>query len=247
MMPKGVYVRTKPIWNKGLTKETDKRVAKYIEKRSKNENWKKAISETHKKLGTKPSSRKGFHHTEEVKRKCGIKPPDFSERMKLSYQNKPQLRELRRQQNPWSFHTNQKEVELHKQRIKEARLKQVIPEQNTSIERFIHSVLTKANIEFQAHVPIYPYQVDVLIRPSLVIEGKGCYWHGCKECGYYSEEITKYDQKRERYLTSLGYKVLSIWEHEIRNNPEIVKNKILAWTMRYAEKLGKEVHQVVIE
>lgn len=30
-MPSGVYKRTKSAWNKGLTKETDERVAKNIE------------------------------------------------------------------------------------------------------------------------------------------------------------------------------------------------------------------------
>jgi len=48
-MPTGVYIRTKPGWNKGLTKETDKRVAKQSEAlkgRNRSEKTKNKISKT---------------------------------------------------------------------------------------------------------------------------------------------------------------------------------------------------------
>ena len=34
-MPSGVYKRTNPVWNKGLTKETDERIEKSIVNRKK--------------------------------------------------------------------------------------------------------------------------------------------------------------------------------------------------------------------
>lgn len=43
-MPSGVYKRTKPVWNKGLTKETDERVAKYIDNGRKTLNEKYGVN-----------------------------------------------------------------------------------------------------------------------------------------------------------------------------------------------------------
>ena len=75
-MPTGVYVRTKEIWNKGLTKETDERVRKVSEK-----------------LKGKPSGMKDKHQSEKVKERIrefnkgkvgyykGKKRPEHSEMM----------------------------------------------------------------------------------------------------------------------------------------------------------------------
>jgi len=208
--------RSHTAWNKGLTKEFDSRVKKYIENRKLNIetcetcerkfNGKSALKLhiLYKHNGGKPSlGFKGKHHTENAKKRCGVKPDDFSQRMIESYKRNPELIELRRKQNPWSFHKTEGEIELHKDRLRKARLNQIFPERNTNVEKFIRQVLEEIGADFEEQVSIYPYQVDFFVDERLIIAGYGCYWHACKCCGFdygtSSEKIICYDQKRIKY------------------------------------------------
>ena len=77
-------------------------------------------------------------------------------------------------------------------------------------------------------------QPDIIGKPDfyfpdkkLVIFIDGCFWHGCPKCGhipktnteYWREKITrnkKRDKSTTRKLRYRNYKVIRIWEHELK-------------------------------
>jgi very-short-patch-repair endonuclease len=89
-----------------------------------------------------------------------------------------------------------------------------LPVKDTTIEIKIQSFLKQSNIDFFTHQFIteikHGYQCDILI-PSLnmVIECDGDYWHKYPTG-------TENDKIRTKELLEKGFKVLRLWEHEIR-------------------------------
>jgi G:T-mismatch repair DNA endonuclease (very short patch repair protein) len=67
---------------------------------------------------------------------------------------------------------------------------------------------------------------------KLAIEVQGCYWHNCSKCysngkGYKGN--IGHDRDKRLVYSEFGWRVINIWEHELKNkNLEIkLKNKIL--------------------
>ena len=99
-------------------------------------------------------------------------------------------------------------------KIKKAREKQIFPIKDSSIEIKIQNFLKELKIEFFTHQRInikHSYQCDILIPSmNLVIECDGMYWHKYPT----GKEI---DHIRTKELISKGFKVLRLWEFEIKN------------------------------
>ncbi len=97
---------------------------------------------------------------------------------------------------------------------KKHRPKQIIPTKDTSIEVKIQNFLKQLGIEFFTHQYIkeieHGYQCDILIPSmNLVIECDGDYWHKYP----IGNDI---DHIRTSELLSKGFKVLRLWENEIK-------------------------------
>lgn len=69
----------------------------------------------------------------------------------------------------------------------------------------------------------------VLTRHRLAIFVDGCFWHGCGQHGSMPKTNTKFwrtkitkntqrDRRVDRSLRRLGWRVLRIWEHELRDD-----------------------------
>lgn len=116
--------------------------------------------------------------------------------------------------------------------IREKRLKQIIPYKDTRPERMVQIALSLESIKFEKHKAITG-QPDIFIEPNLCIFIDGCYWHGCTECKPYENLSEKQknrivsDMKTNHKLTSMGYFVLRIPEHEIVKNNANSINKIM--------------------
>lgn len=105
--------------------------------------------------------------------------------------------------------------ESARSKIKEARMKQILPVKNTSIEIKIQNYLKQLKIDFFTHHYIknitHGYQCDVFIPSlNLVIECDGNYWHKYPTG-------TETDHIRTKELIENGFKVLRLWESEIKN------------------------------
>jgi len=117
-----------------------------------------------------------------------------------------------------------------RQKIRNNRLKQVIPFKDTSIEITLQKELTKRGIAFVKHPAIKICQPDLYLPDyDVVIFADGCYWHACSvhyPNSPYGEWKT-HDKAVTIYLTKMGYKVFRFWEHEIKKSPEKCIDKIL--------------------
>jgi very-short-patch-repair endonuclease len=140
---------------------------------------------------------------------------------KVSDETKRKIVEARRRNNSYN-HSEQVII-----KIKEARAKQVIPIQDTSIEVKIQGFLTLLKIEYIAHKYLSEienkYCCDILI-PSVktIIECDGDYFHANPK--FYSNdklnqrqiEQKERDNLRTKELEEKGYRVIRLWEHEIK-------------------------------
>ena len=65
----------------------------------------------------------------------------------------------------------------------------------------------------------------------------GCFWHKCPECfrkpktnkSYWVPKIkknTERDWRNAKLLKSNGFKIITVWEHEIKKDPGILLKKI---------------------
>jgi len=114
-----------------------------------------------------------------------------------------------------------------KKKISDARLKQILPLKDTSIEIKIQEELKKLNIPFVTHKTLLNLtQCDIFIEPNICIFADGCYWHGCEKC-FDQNKFNAMQRKAKvrsllitQKLINEGFKVLKFWEHDIRNNFE---------------------------
>lgn len=107
-----------------------------------------------------------------------------------------------------------KRSEEAKAKIKKARATQVLPVKDTIIEVKIQNFLKQLGIEYFTHKYMkeieHGYQCDVLIPSmNMVIECDGDYWHKYP-IG------TGIDHTRTSELLEKGFKVLRLWEQEIK-------------------------------
>ena len=113
-----------------------------------------------------------------------------------------------------------------RERLREAGLCSITPVKDTSIEVKIQDYLKQLGIEFLTHqymIIEHRYRCDIFIpSQNLVIECDGDYWHG--HPGKYSnDELTRRqrdqrmrDKFRNKELVEKGFKVLRLWECEIK-------------------------------
>lgn len=115
---------------------------------------------------------------------------------------------------PWNKGKENIYSEETKNLIRKARMKQVFPIKDTTIELKIQDFLKQSGLSFFTHQYInikHDYQCDIFI-PSLnaVIECDGMYWHKYPE----GREI---DHVRTKEMIEKGFKVLRLWENEIKS------------------------------
>ncbi len=162
---------------------------------------------------------KGNKHTSEAIKKIkearakqviGRRSPETIKKMKIGITN------------AWK---NPEMIESARQR----RIKQILPVKDTSIEVKIQKFLSLLHIEFFTHQYMkieHGYQCDifipkqetdgVIIPQKTIIECDGCYWHNCPICDLKNAKINKNDKIRTKELQEKGFKVIRLWEHEIK-------------------------------
>jgi very-short-patch-repair endonuclease len=219
-------------WNKGktLSEETRKKISKKTKERMSNPEIRRKISETlkgkklskersikiSKSLKGHPPWSKGKHwnYSEETRKKASER---MSKQMKGNKFNlgKHHSEETRKKMRENSGIKGKHHSEETIEKIKEARAKQIFPVKDTPIEVKIQNYLKQLNIDFLTHQYIkdieHGYQCDILIPSmNLVIECDGDYWHKYP----IGREI---DNIRTSELLEKGFKVLRLWECDIKN------------------------------
>jgi G:T-mismatch repair DNA endonuclease (very short patch repair protein) len=119
-----------------------------------------------------------------------------------------------------------------REKIREARMKQKLPKEDTSIEVFLFNILRKLKVSFIPHKPLLGItRPDAFVSPNKCIYADGDYWHTNPK--FYSFWNMTQLKNRERdiiansTLKQNGYKVLRLWENDIEKHPERCINRIV--------------------
>lgn len=123
------------------------------------------------------------------------------------YGRKRTLAEKENQRKKMTLIWNQ---DLYKDLKREQRMLQTFPKKNTLIELKIKSFLQQLNIPFKMHKAVMGVtQPDFFIEPNFCIYCDGNYWHTLSG-------VPERDKKINETLIFGGYKVLRLWENEIK-------------------------------
>lgn len=110
----------------------------------------------------------------------------------------------------------------------------------TSQEKKIHNYLKSNKIKHEMH-PKMNGKPDILLSNSkTAVFLHGCFWHKCPKCykkpktnkKYWTAKIennVKRDQKNSKSLKKLGFNVMHIREHQVKDNFESVLKRILKY------------------
>ena len=118
-------------------------------------------------------------------------------------------------------------------RSKEARSKNMsnIPSRNTKPEETIRKFLFSKGLRYRKNVSSLPGKPDIVLpKYKTVVFVNGCFWHAHRGCKWFVppksntafwnkkfEYNVSRDQKNYALLEELGWKVIILWECEIRH------------------------------
>lgn len=229
-------------WNKGLTKETDSRVAISDEARknmSLSGKGRITSQEAKDKISKAKTGKKRAPFSEEWREKMSqaMKGRVFSEghKRKIGVANSKRVyseetgRKISRglekyYQTHDGFNKGKHLSDETKQKIREATLRQKPHFRNTSIERLVKTALIFRGINFfQEHVAVCGVcQPDVVFpEQKVAVFCDGDYWHN-------RPENVKRDKKQNRVLRENGWVPLRFWGHEIRGDVNKCADQIIS-------------------
>lgn len=123
---------------------------------------------------------------------------------------------------------------------------------NRSTERRLRMALVRAGMKGWSVRPVGVFGNPDFVFPErrLTIFVDGCFWHGCPTCSHapirtrpaYWEAKIKFNRQKDRRIASrlrrMGWKVLRIWEHQLKHDPSLALGLI-------AEKIASRTPHAV--
>lgn len=113
---------------------------------------------------------------------------------------------------------------------------------DTKPEMIVRKYLFSRGLRFRVQVRKLPGNPDIVLpKYKTAIFVNGCFWHGHEGCKYFRlpksnvefwrekiERNIERDKESMKALFDLGWKVIRVWECELRNkaNREVILNKI---------------------
>ena len=106
-----------------------------------------------------------------------------------------------------------------------------IPSKNTKPEETVRKYLFAHGLRYRKNVSMLPGKPDIVLpKYKTVVFVNGCFWHGHEGCKYFVPPKTntefwyakfQYNQERDarnyQKLRDLGWRILIVWECEIRH------------------------------
>ena len=133
-------------------------------------------------------------------------------------------------------------------RSKEARSRNMsnIPSKNTKPEETVRKYLFAQGLRYRKNVSKLPGKPDIVLpKYKTAVFVNGCFWHGHEGCKYFVPPKTntefwyakfKYNQERDernyQKLRDLGWRILIVWECEIRHGDAAKRLKELEEEIR---------------
>ena len=99
--------------------------------------------------------------------------------------------------------------------------------------------------------------VELNFRPDIVLVSRricifvdGCFWHRCPVCfrgvksnrRYWNPKLKRNverDAEQNKYLMKNGWRIIRVWEHEIRKSPERTLKKVIKRIEYYSSRQSK--------
>jgi DNA mismatch endonuclease (patch repair protein) len=109
---------------------------------------------------------------------------------------------------------------------------------NALPERLLWSVLDTIHVDYRKNVKELPGTPDIVLdKAKVAVFVHGCFWHGCPvhyrppktRAAFWAGKVArtmKRDAAARRSLICLGWKVVEIWEHEVRKNPKAAARRV---------------------
>ena len=107
-----------------------------------------------------------------------------------------------------------------------------IKSKDTGPEMTVRKKLFSRGLRYRLHVKTLPGKPDLVVKKyKVIVDVRGCFWHGHKNCKYssqpksnsqyWTEKIDKNkdrDHKNTQKWKELGFNVFTIWECETKND-----------------------------
>lgn len=221
-------------WAKGLTIETSEKLRNLVAKGAETKRGRHRSPEAI--LKTAASLRRFYREHPERKtylvesgRRLSQPNVHHSGHKKGEFHHSPETREKIRQLVVSNYKSRPQILD----KIREARLRQVIPIKDTKCEKAMQQALTSLGIDYEKHYPLLNLlQPDiVLLHEKIVVFVDGCYWHCCPIHHPLPKSAAQWknihcDKKSNKALQEAGWVVLRFWEHEILQSPSSCALKV---------------------
>ncbi|MDF2546102.1 MAG: hypothetical protein K0R93_1000 [Anaerosolibacter sp.] len=117
-----------------------------------------------------------------------------------------------------------------------------IRSKDTKIEVLVRKWLFSHGYRFRKNDKRYPGKPDIVLpKYKIAIFVHGCFWHGHEDCKlatipktrteFWVEKINKNlerDSANIESLRTMGWKVIILWECELRKNPELLLSNLVS-------------------
>ena len=208
-MPKGVYIRIKPIWNKGknMPKEFGIKLSKSLSGRKLSEQHRRNVS----------NGLCGHIVSDETREKIAIALKGQKTALGYNWTSEQRFAASQKRKGKVGTNLGKKFSLLHRMNMSKSMEGRRYSKCETIPELIMQIALESNGIEFETNKEILG-RPDIFIKPNICIFVDGNYWHNLSKAVVRDAFVTK-------TLEQIGYIVLRFWEKEIHSN---VKNCILS-------------------
>lgn len=154
------------------------------------------------------------------------------EKRKRAESNRGKKRSLETRQKISKALTGRKMPVGYSEYARKRRSKQVFPKSQSQLEVALASMIRELGIKsFKQNKPVkgiglYWHQFDfVFEKKKILIEVDGCYWHGCRICGFETPKGNK-DKEVEKAVKVSNWTLYRFKEHEIKRWPKQVITRL---------------------
>jgi DNA mismatch endonuclease, patch repair protein len=122
-----------------------------------------------------------------------------------------------------------------------SRIMKSVKSKGSKLENIVTKAIWNSGLRFRRNVTDLPGKPDVAIKKyKVVIFIDSCFWHGCSEhcrvpksnINYWLSKIKRNKEKDleiSNFYKAHDWKILRIWEHQIKNNQEAVIKDIVSF------------------
>ncbi len=107
---------------------------------------------------------------------------------------------------------------------------------NTALEKKVKKSLKNAGVKFKANPKMFGHPDIIVPETKIAVFLDGCFWHGCRDktiptsnAAYWRKKIST-NKARDKAVTKTleahGWKVIRVWEHTVKSNPDAVTARL---------------------